>query len=431
MDLQIPTIELRPYQLNAWKAFSQGKRRIAMVWPRRAGKDTLSLQMMCAGALERVANYIHMMPYAVTVRKAMWRGINRDGLRFIDVAFPKELRRKTYSSEMLIELRNGSTIQFGGSDNADSLVGGNPAGIVMSELAISNPMAVNLVRPILAENGGWFIAPYTPRGKTFGYEFFLNCQNDPNSFAELLTCDNTGHMSDEALAIERKELDAELFEQEYYCSWNYGAQGAVYARQLSRAWDENRITAVPHDSARPTWAAFDIGFSDATAIWLFQVGPGGQPRILEYYETRGEHPEHFDGWLRAHKYPIRTLFLPHDADQKRIGQKRTVIEQFRDLGHDVRMLPQASVAAGIALGRNMVHKAVFDQDKTELGRSMLGAYKYEKNEKTNTWTSQPVHDYSSHGSDSWRYMAEAIDRGYCSVENWGPVDWSELDRAVI
>jgi len=436
-----PNLELRDYQLPAWKAFHKlidsgyaGMKRLAMVWPRRGGKDTVSLQMGASAALQRVANYVHFMPLQVSVRKHMWRGINREGLRIIDVAFPKAIRKKVYEGEMLIELRNGSTWQFGGSDNADSLVGGNPAGIIMSELAISNPMAVSLVRPILVENGGWLIAPYTPRGKTFGFEFFNQCEADPNSWAELLTCDDTGHMSAEALALEKLELSTELFEQEYYCSWSYGSEGAVYARGLTEAEDEGRITAVPWLPEVPCFAVFDIGHRDAMAMWVLQVTQASQPRVIHYHEQRHTQPDYWDKYIRELDMNIGELWHPHDADHVRHGMPDTVINQYRKLGYKVRMLPiESSITQGITRGRNMMRKALFDRDGTVTGRGMLGAYSYEFVEKSQTWGTSPVHNYASHGADSWRYMAQGIALGFAETQAmWGPApDYTELNRAAI
>ena len=205
-----------------------------MVWPRRAGKDTLSLSWMAFAAHQAVANYWHLMPEAVQSRKAMWNGINKEGQRIVDVAFPPEIRENTLDNEMLIKLKCGSTIQFGGSDRYDALVGSNPRGIIMSEYAIANPRAYQFVRPILAENDGWAVFPYTPRGRNHGYDLFEQLTADNNSFAELLTCDDTGHMSDKALTMERKEMSEELFLQEYYCDWNFGLEGAFYAKQMNR-----------------------------------------------------------------------------------------------------------------------------------------------------------------------------------------------------
>ncbi len=169
--VQIPQIELRPYQRAFWRAMERGARRAALVWPRRAGKDTCSLAWTCWYALQHVGQYWHLFPEQTQARKAIWHGVNRDGQRIIDVAFPPEIRASTNESEMRIELVNGSQWMLGGSDRYDALVGTNPRGVVFSEFAIANPRAYDFIRPILAENDGWALFPYTPRGRNHGYDY--------------------------------------------------------------------------------------------------------------------------------------------------------------------------------------------------------------------------------------------------------------------
>ena len=93
----------------------------------------------------------------------------------IDQAFPKEMRQvenPINNSDMQIRMRNGSIYQVVGSDNYDSLVGTNPVGVIFSEFAVADPKAWDYIRPILAENGGWALFIYTPRGKNHGKKLF-------------------------------------------------------------------------------------------------------------------------------------------------------------------------------------------------------------------------------------------------------------------
>lgn len=85
----------RPHQRRAWAEIQGGKKRAALCWPRRYGKDDFSLHMTACKAFERVGNYAHSLPQANQVRKAIWKAINpRTGRLRIDEAFPHELRRK-------------------------------------------------------------------------------------------------------------------------------------------------------------------------------------------------------------------------------------------------------------------------------------------------------------------------------------------------
>ena len=429
--VQIPQIRLRPYQRDFWRAMEGGARRAATVWPRRAGKDTVSLAWTCFDALQHVGQYWHLFPEQTQARKAIWHGVNRDGQKILDVAFPPEIRKATNESEMRIELVNGSQWMLGGSDRYDALVGSNPRGVVFSEYPIGNPRAYDFVRPILAENDGWALFPYTPRGRNHGYELFERLQQDPNSFAQLLTCDDTGHMSAEALALEKREMSEELFMQEYFASWDFGLEGAFYARQMNQAERDGRICDVPYDQGLLVHVAWDIGLRDSTALWFFQVTPG-QIRWIDYYEAHGEQLKHYVDVIKSKPYSYADdLILPHDAGHERLGAE-SVDYQLRGLGFNSRVLPvERSVLPGIEACRVAIGKSVFDREATKHGRACLNAYQREYDDKRQVFKPQPLHNWASDGADSFRYAVRAINAGYCDNIGWQQPDYSDLNRAVI
>jgi hypothetical protein len=84
----------------------------------------------------------------------LWEAVDKKGRRVIDQAIPVELRESTRNDEMMIRLKCGSTIQVTGADQADSLVGSNPVGVVFSEYALTSPITWRFVEPILIVNGG-------------------------------------------------------------------------------------------------------------------------------------------------------------------------------------------------------------------------------------------------------------------------------------
>ena len=410
-----------------------GARRGAWIWPRRSGKDTLSLAWTNYDAHRTIGNYLHCFPEQAQARKAIWNGINRDGQKFIDVAFPPETRTKTLDNEMLIKLRCGSTWQLGGSDRYDSLVGTNYRGIVFSEYAVSNPQAYRYLRPILAENGGWALFPTTPRGRNHGFELFEQLKADPDSFAEILTCDDTGHMSEKALRTEKRELSESFFLQEYYCSFDHGAEGFYFSKQLNKAVIENRVTLVPHDESVLTWVAGDIGLKDSTALWWFQVMPGGAVHWIDYYENSGEQLLHYAELIKSKPYLYGPeIFLPHDAAHTRLGMPESVSKQLTDLGLVNRVLPiERSVQPGIEACRVMIGRSWFDYEHTQVGRQMLNAYQREFDEKHQVWKPKPLHNYASDGADGFRYAVRAINAGFCRNVGWAPVDYSALNRAAV
>lgn len=410
----------------------QGARRAAWIWPRRSGKDTLSLAWTCYDAHRTIGNYVHCFPEQAQARKAIWNGINRDGEKFIDVAFPAEIRDKTLDNEMLIKLRCGSTWQLGGSDRFEALLGTNYRGIVFSEYAVSNPQAYRYLRPILAENGGWALFPTTPRGRNHGFELFEQLKADPDSFAQVLTCDDTGHMTAKALGLERRELSESLFLQEYYCSFDHGAEGFYYSVQMNRAVTEDRVCNVPPSDNLLTWVAWDLGLKDSTALWFFQCPGGGAIHWIDYHEASGEQLAYYADLIRSKPYHYGPeLILPHDAGHQRLGAE-SIDKQLQALGFGTRVLPvESSIQPGIEACRVAINKSWFDFERTKFGRQMLNAYQREFDERHQVWKPRPLHNYASDGADSFRYAVRAINAGYCQNVSWQPLDHSTQNRATI
>ena len=169
--------------------------------------------------LQRVGIYWHMLPLNTQARKVVWDAIDKQGRRVIDQVFPLPLRKSVNSTEMKIELWNGSIWQCVGSDNYNALVGSNPVGVVFSEYSLADPAAWDFIRPILAENGGWALFIYTPRGKNHGYTLY-NTALAAGWFVQKLTVDDTKAVPQEVIDDERRAgMSESMIEQEFYCSF--------------------------------------------------------------------------------------------------------------------------------------------------------------------------------------------------------------------
>ena len=298
--------EPRSYQKAFWNYWvREDGKHAELMWHRRSGKDDVSLHGTCIKAHRRIANYWHMLPLANQVRKAIWQAVNpRTGKLRIDEAFPPEIRAGQSDHEMLIKLKCGSTWQCLGSDNYSGAIGATPAGIVYSEWSQANPSSRGFLRPILAENNGWQVYITTPRGKNHAYRTYRAAKQSPTSFAQLITAEETDIFSAEQLAIEKQEyidtygqaLGVALFEQEYYCSFDAAIIGSIWGAELMTLEKEGRYTSVPHDPNYPVFTAWDIGRTDATAIWFYQV-IANQVRIIDFYQDTLKDPDHFAGQL--------------------------------------------------------------------------------------------------------------------------------------
>ena len=286
--IKIPNLwRPRKYQLKLWKYLENGGKRAVAVWHRRAGKDSLALNWTAVAAFERVGVYWHMLPLQTQARKVVWDAIDKQGRRVIDQVFPPELRKSSNAQEMKIELLNGSIWQCVGSDNYNSLVGANPVGVVFSEYSIADPASWDFIRPILAENEGWALFIYTPRGRNHGLSLFETAQKADGWFVQKLGVSETKAIPISAVDAERAAgMDEDTVLQEFYCSFDAAVKGAYYASLLNQAENDKRIGFVPHDASKPVYTAWDLGVGDATAIWFYQV-QGGEVDVIDYYEVSG------------------------------------------------------------------------------------------------------------------------------------------------
>jgi hypothetical protein len=211
----------RSYQIPFLRAMDGGKKRACLVWHRRSGKSKTLLNFAVKKAMQRVGVYYHAFPEYGQGRKIVWDGIDKEGFRILD-HIPSEIRKSENKSEMKIELVNGSIYQIIGADNYNSLVGPNPVGIILDEWAVSDryPIAWEYFRPILAENGGWAVFPYTPRGRNHGFTLYQMAQRSPDWFCQLLGAGDTRAIPLVEIQKERDQgMSEDMIQQEFYCSF--------------------------------------------------------------------------------------------------------------------------------------------------------------------------------------------------------------------
>ena len=353
---------------------------------------------------------------ASQARKAIWEAINpHTGKRRIDECFPHELRETTRENEMLIKFKVGSTWQVVGSDNFNSLVGSPPAGVTASEWALANPAARAYLRPILAENNGWQLYITTPRGKNHAFATYTAAMADPTAFAQRLSVFDTGALSDETIAKERKayqddygaEAGDALFRQEYLCDWDAAILGAYYGSEMRRALEQGRITDVPHDPDLAVHTAWDLGWSDDTAIWFFQVHRG-EIRLIDYHSVSGADIPTIARTVLSKGYRYGDHWLPHDARPATLAANgRSIVEQLFSLGVRGKIAPNLGVQDGIQAVRHMLPRCYWDEINTAQGVECLRQYQREYDTDRKVFKDKPRHDWTSHGADAFRMLAVA------------------------
>jgi len=415
MTVFIPDFTPRSYQLPLLKACDEGFKRAVIVWHRRAGKEMTCFSIMIKKAFwHRVGLYIYFFPTSRLGRRILWDGKDKDGKKFIDRIPKSIIDGEINSMEMKIKLKNGSIIQIMGTDNIIN-VGINPVGCVFSEFSLQDANAWNLIRPIMRENEGWAIFNFTPRGKNHAYDMFLMAKNNPDWFSQTLTIDDTNVLTDDDMQKERDEgMSEQLIQQEYYCSFDQGVEGAFYAKLLAKVELDERVTRVPHDPNAPVDTFWDLGVSDASAI-LFVQTIGKEIHIIDTYSNEGEGINHYASILKAkadkNEWIYGKHYAPHDIQVRELGHgAQTRWQSAKDLGIKFEIVPNLSIIEGIEMTRNLFNRLWIDSKHCKYFLKCLENYHKVYNEKFNVYSDRPVHDWSSHYCDAFRMLGVTMNK---------------------
>lgn len=185
------------------------------------------------------------------------------------------------------------------------------------------------------------------------------------------------------------------------CDFDAAIPGAIYGAELYQADIEGRIKPGIYDPTLKTHAVLDLGFTDDTAIWWFQVGK--ELRLVDCYSTHGMPISHYNEVLRAKPYTYgEWLWLPHDARAKSLQTGRSIVEQVVGLGWSPRIVPELGLTDGIQASRLSL-RTVFIDSKCKDGLEALRQYQREYDADKKCFRDHPRHDWTSHYADAFRY----------------------------
>jgi len=412
----------RDYQTNAWNALMQEQfRRGMLVWPRRNGKDLFCWNVTIAKASQRVGTYFYMAPYYNQARNIIWQGADGKGRRFLDYIPKGFIEGKPAKLDMRVTLKNGSQIKLVGSDNIDAIVGTNPIGIVYTEFSLHKRGAWDYLRPVLAENDGWAIFNFTPRGMgNEAYEIYsvamqmqakaLAAGSPANSwFLEHLSRDDTNIPSLEAIEADRESgMPEALIQQEYYTSFLSGNVGSYYDTQMQMVLSNDQQTDVPYDPRLPVYTFWDLGKRDATAVWFIQFTEL-TIRIIDYYEQAECSLIDNIKAVKERPYTYEEHWAPHDIKVEEMTNKRSRWDTAADHGIEFMVVPKYPLMEGIETTREVIPRCWFDREKTQPGWNALIHYHKKYDAKGEVYSEIPAKSWANHGADAFRMMAVMID----------------------
>lgn len=428
MQIEIPhNLQLRNYQQELWtKSFE--KKRLIYIWHRRAGKDLFALnRLLYAMIFEQVGTYWHIFPTYAQGKKSIWQETDLSGRKYIDY-FPKELIKRINESELKITLWNNSTYQIVGSDNPDNLRGAGIKGACFSEYAEQDPRAWETIEPMLRASNGLALFNFTPKGQNHSYELFNMAQKLTDTwYTEIKTVEDTKAIDLKELEQVKDELimrgkTLDFFNQEYYCSFTNPIEGAYYSDLIQDLEKKGRIGKFEYERNLLVYTFWDLGVGDATAIWFAQF-INNEVRIIDYLEANGKGLDYYIKEVKNKVYVYERHYAPHDIQVREFSNGKARIETALELGLRFNITPRLSIDDGIDATRALLTKCYFNEETTRAGLNALRNYKKEFDFKNNTFKLQPKHDWTSHGSDAFRYLAVSF------RDDFGR-EFKRMDRAI-
>lgn len=369
---------------------------------RRCGKTVATLNDMIKRAIldgRGDGRYAYVAPYYHQAKQVAWDYAKQ---------FARPIATKISESELTVELINGARIRLFGADNPDSLRGIYLDGVVLDEVAdMREGVWSTVIRPALTDRQGWATWIGTPKGHDPFYDQLLRAKLDPNWYWTVLKASDTQILGADELAAARAEMGEAQFAQEFECSFEAAIVGAIYGAEISAARESGRITAVPYDPTIPVETYWDLGVGDATAIWFVQQA-ANQVRIIDYYEASGVGLDHFASVLGSRGYNYGRHVAPHDIQVRELGSGRSRLEIAAGLGIRFDIAPKLGIEEGINAARMLLPRCWFDAQACRAGLEALAHYRRAYDDKNRTFRPMPVHDWSSHTSDAFRYLAVAL-----------------------
>ena len=371
---------------------------------RRCGKTVLCINDLIYRALmedKEDGRYAYVAPYMSQAKTIAFDYL---------LKYSRPVMTKSNQAELWVELMNGARIRLFGADNPDTLLGLYLDGVVLDEYADMKPSIFGaVIRPLLADRKGWATFIGTPKGHNAFWEVYNNATQDKSWYVKVLRASQTGLLEQSELDDAAKTMTQDQYLQEFECDFESAILGAYFGKEMRALTDGGRIREIEYDPLFPVHTAWDLGYSDDTAIWFFQV-VHGEIRCLDYHSSNGQPVAFYAGVIQSREkergYVYGTHWLPHDARAKTLSSNRSVIEQLGDKIplKSIKIAPNLKLQDGIQASRLALTRTWFDHKCTD-GIECLRQYQREYDEDKKVFRDKPRHDWTSHGADAFRYLA--------------------------
>lgn len=443
---------------------------VILLWSRRAGKDTFSQQrILNTGFWEPGQQHVYVGIDNVWIRDNIFQ-MYIEGRTFWDeypegVIDVKDTKREVFFTNNPPD-KAPTRIKYVGLKNENGVVGSGYRDWMISDTGLFPDGSFDYLFPIWQDKkqqGIKFqvVINGTPRG--MNQELYKLCEKftgetDPKLFpgwheTAFGTC-YVDHITIEDIQvpirdeetgerlggykylysqedIEELRMDAirafgndKWFRQEFYCDFHAVNAGLVY-----QGWEyvkeEERYTVVNRNPNHPVYLTFDLGskgkFTDATSAIYWQYF-SGTLRILDTYETRGKALVEALADMSANDLFKHVTFASLPWDVERGYTEKSALDEARERYKNINFEPlkqTPAVRQDIEHAQLLMPNLWVDNrgstDTTEGATGSGGAwfckcieqYQYRRIDKMDDW-GKPLHDWSSHMMDTFRYVAMTI-----------------------
>lgn len=408
------TLEINPRELLV-PFFESDKRWVCIVAHRRFGKTYGVLQRLVEKAFGTTREgpplrFAYIAPTRDQAKDIAW-GYLKEFLSALPGAVINE-------ADLKITLPNGAQIRLYSGENYERMRGVYFDGVIVDEPADIPPAAWSqVIRPCLSDYRGWAWFIGTPKGKNAFYKRHLQAQASDDWLSMVFKASDSGVLSDEELRDIQHDpmVSDDDYRQEYECDFNVGRSGAIYAADLARAEQDDRIGPFPIDDSALVHTTWDLGAPQNTVVTYWQkVG-------LTYRVIDCDHGLEFKTGQRVSHMLNKGYFygnhiLPHDGaatGADAMSMKDKLIEAGLSNVVTLDRGPYNADEKRISSMSDIFSQIWFHERLKGEGGFLdaLGAYRRKENKLGGYVENKIVHDWASHFCDSFGYWSEALASG--------------------
>lgn len=265
--IQIPVPAFQPHRWMVESLADETHRFKVHRWHRRARKTTLGLnKLIRAACLAQGETFAYIGPTYKQTRSI----VVKDPL-MLRQYLPRDVLRKDFNeSDLTAEVVTGSVVRLFGADEPDSLRGIRFKGVVLDEWALQKRAIFDeILYPVLLESHGWCDFYLTPKGRNHAWEFWRRGQLpdhvDWRTFD--LRASESKLLTEEQLALARREMGEELYRQEMECEFLEDVQAVFRGLEQCLSGDLEQ----PQEGRRYVMGV-DLGRThDATVLTVLDV----------------------------------------------------------------------------------------------------------------------------------------------------------------